>query len=382
MSRDGSQYYDQEWWLAYGASRYWAPRQFVDTDGTWKKGEWQQCEQCSMWLFHSPNAKDHHRNVGGLLTLSHRPDGGFFCAPCFGAVVVEAGEFCHTCLTGTQAPSHEQEYGADYDEYGEWHCSDCWDEYRETSAYSYDANEDDEEEAEYEGEEAEGEDGSWCCKCDTFFPGEYADFGWQDFVCAECTDESTSRTVAKAAVNDTEALSKHEKNEVDVSIISQLTVVSRLGLCPFYVYWTHARGRDESCDGRCGLVHESPGSAALGELMFADPPKLYCCSGANPPCLEPANLQRATGYSSAAEWIESLPWCALPARQRPAPSPTPTIPSPPPPPPPPTPHRRAIWAISICKSRHSTAIWACPLPAARSDNVGLQSGSHYGGSSW
>ena len=114
-----------------------------------------------------------------------------------------------------------------------------------------------------------------------------------------------------------------------MSIISQLTVVSRLGLCPFYVYWTHARGRDESCDGRCGLVHESPGSAALGELMFADPPKLYCCSGANPPCLEPANLQRATGYSSAAEWIESLPWCALPARQRPAPSPTPTIPSPP-----------------------------------------------------
>ena len=156
-------------------------------------------------------------------------------------------------------------------------------------------------------------------------PFEYADFGWQDFVCAECTDESTFCSVAEAAASETEAaLSKHEKNEEDAGIISQLTVVSRLGLCPFYVYWAHVRGRTDSCDGRCGLVHESPGSAALGELMFADPPKLYCCSGTNPPCLEPANLQRATGYSSAAEWIKSLPWCALPTRQRPAPPPPPT----------------------------------------------------------
>ena len=205
MSRDGRQYYDHDAWLAYGASRNWAPLQFVDTDGTLKMGEWHQCEQCSMWLFHSPNAKDHHRNVGGRLPLSHHPEGGFFCAPCFRAVVVEAGEFCHTCTTGTQAPSHEQYYGAGYDEHGLWHCSDCRQDYYDGSADPYGAETDDEEQAEYEGEEAKGEEGSWCITCDTFFPFEYADFGWQDFVCAECTDESTFCSVAEAAASETKA---------------------------------------------------------------------------------------------------------------------------------------------------------------------------------
>ena len=185
--------------------------------------------------------------------------------------------------------------------------------------------EDEGEEA--EGEEANGEEGSWCAKCDTFFSGEYSDFGWQSFICAECTDESASDSAWTTAAppDEAAALSKHDKNAKDVNIVAQLTVVSRLGLCPFYVYWTHVRGRDESCDGRCGLVHDSPGSAALGELMFADPPKLYCCSGSSPPCLEPANLKRATGHASVGDWIDGLSWCALPTRQRPAPSPPPAL---------------------------------------------------------
>ena len=76
------------------------------------------------WLFHNPNAKEYHRNVGGRLPLSRRPNGRFFCAPCFGAVVDEAGEFCATCDTVTNAPSHEQDHGAGYDEHSLWHCSD------------------------------------------------------------------------------------------------------------------------------------------------------------------------------------------------------------------------------------------------------------------
>ena len=327
--RNGDQYDDPDYWHAWGAYHNWAPRKVIDIDGTRVMGEWQQCEHCSKWLFYCSGATSTELRVGDYLCLSHRPEGRFFCTPCFELCVdMDEGELCSTCGTGTEATAHEVDHGAGFDEYRQWHCCQCWEEYDAAPVqpaedhYSADEAEDEGEEA--EGEEAEGEEGSWCGKCDTFFPGEYSDFGWQNFVCAECTDESASGS-ASATAAPPDDMSKHDKNEADVGIVKQLTVVGRLGLCPFYVYWTHVRGRTDSCDGRCKLVHESPGGAALGEVMFADPPKLYCCSGTNPPCLEPANLQRATGYSSAAEWINSLPWCALPTRQRPAPSPPPLL---------------------------------------------------------
>ena len=378
--RNGDQYDDPDFWHAWGAYHNWAPRQVIDIDGTRVMGEWQQCEHCSKWLFYCSGATSTELRVGDYLCLSHRPEGRFFCTPCFELCVdMDEGELCSTCGTRTEATAHEVDHGAGIDEYGQWHCCQCWEEYDAAPVQSaedqYSADEAEDEGEEAEGEEAEGEEGSWCGKCDTFFPGEYSDFGWQNFVCAECTDESASGSASVTAAPPDD-MSKHDKNEADVGIVKQLTVVGRLGLCPFYVYWTHVRGRTDSCDGRCKLVHDSPGGAALGEVLFADPPKLYCCSGTNPPCLEPANLQRATGYSSAAEWINSLPRCALPIRQRPAPSPTPTILSPPSsaslPPTPHWQHPYAIWAISICNSRNSTASWACPLPAARSHNVGLQ----------
>ena len=331
MSRSiSSQYEDPAFWHTWGAKHNWAPKDFIDVDGTRINGEWQECEHCSTWLFHSPNAKSALFNVGNYLCLSHRPEGRFFCAPCFELHVdQDEGELCATCGTGTYATAHEMEHGAGFDEYKQWHCCQCWEEYyaapvqpaEDTAAEAEDEGE------EAEGEESNGEEGSWCAKCDTFFSGEYSDFGWQSFICAECTDESASDSAWATAAppDEAAALSKHDKNAKDVNIVAQLTVVSRLGLCPFYVYWTHVRGRDDSCDGRCGLVHDSPGSAALGELMFADPPKLYCCSGSSPPCLEPANLKRATGHASVGDWIDGLSWCALPTRQRPAPSPPPPL---------------------------------------------------------
>ena len=102
-------------------------------------------------------------------------------------------------MTGTKAPSHEQDYGAGYDEHGLWHCSDCWEEYCDNYVDPYGTEADNNEEAEDWGEEVEGETGSWCTKCDTFFPDEFADFGWQEFVCAECTEESASGSAPAAA---------------------------------------------------------------------------------------------------------------------------------------------------------------------------------------
>ena len=319
--RNGSQYDDPHVWHQWGARHNWAPTEFTNTDGYKLTGEWYQCDLCAIWLFHHPDARNPYVNVGRVgVRLSHCPQGKFFCAPCC-KYIDEAGVYCATCGAVRCIPEYAEELDAGYDDDDNWYCCGCWSKYYADAADTSGEYEG-EEEAEDEGED-NGEEGSWCVKCDTFFPSEYSDFGWQDFICAECTDESATPA---AAPSDKEAatLSKHEKNEADVSIIADLTVVGRLGLCPFYVYWTHVRGREESCDGRCGLVHDSPGNAALGELLFADPPKLHCCSGTNPPCLEPTNLKRATGHASASDWINSLPWCALPARQRPAPPSPPT----------------------------------------------------------
>ena len=74
MSRSiSSQYEDPAFWHTWGAKHNWAPREVIDVDGTRINGEWQECEHCSTWLFHSSDAKSSLLNVGDYLCLSHRP---------------------------------------------------------------------------------------------------------------------------------------------------------------------------------------------------------------------------------------------------------------------------------------------------------------------
>lgn len=313
-------------WLAWGERNNWVSLWVPGENGYDEKVEWTQCAWCKRWFFYNFHAQDARYQVGNTYTC-RVGDNPFFCGQCQDMDVDEkCGTCCCIVITTPTAVLDQREC----DEDGVWHCAECWDEYQYGEEEADDEGEDEGEEYETEGEEyeAEGEgeeEGAWCSKCDTFFPNEYPDFGWQPFVCEECAEElaPTAAAYTSAALSeDTAAMSKHEKNMADVEIVSQATVVQRLGLCPFYVYWTHVRGRPDSCDGRCGLVHDNPGSATLGELLFADPPKLYCCSGSDPPCLRTDNLVQATGFSTAAEWVSSLPWCALPLRHPPIPLPS------------------------------------------------------------
>ena len=91
-------------------------------------GEWQECEHCSTWLFHSSSAKSSFFNVGDYLGLIHRPEGRFFCTPCFETCVDIDGEryFCATCGTGTRATAYEVDRGASFDEHKQRHCCQCW----------------------------------------------------------------------------------------------------------------------------------------------------------------------------------------------------------------------------------------------------------------